>query len=38
MNILFARSRFSTSHLRVVKQKVNNVNVNPHNPEHRHGK
>ena len=29
--------RFTTSHLRVVKQKVANPNVTPHNPEHREG-
>lgn len=31
------RRAFTTAHLRVVKQKVPNVNVTPHNPEHRPG-
>jgi hypothetical protein len=29
--------RFTTSHIRVVKEKVANVNVTPHNPENRPG-
>ena len=33
-NVLQRRG-FTTAHLRVVKQKVANPNVTPHNPEHR---
>jgi hypothetical protein len=29
------KRRFTTSNIRVVKEKVPNVNVTPHNPEHR---
>jgi len=31
------RRRFFGSGVRVVKQKVSNTNVTPHNPEHRSG-
>ena len=31
------RRYFSTQNLRVVKQKVPNINVTPHNPDHRSG-
>ena len=34
---LFPCRQFTTAHLRVVKEKVANVNVTPHNPEHRPG-
>ncbi len=34
---LMTLRRFSTAHLRVLKQKVANPNVTPHNPEHREG-
>ena len=38
MQQVFTRARsFSTSHYRLVKQKVPNPNVTPHNPEHRAG-
>ncbi len=35
---LFSRRAFTTTqNLHVIKQKVANVNVTPHNPEHRPG-
>ncbi len=37
MKQLFSRRAFTTAHIRVVKQKVPNPNVTPHNPEHRPG-
>ncbi len=38
LNKVFANRRvFSTANIKVVKQKVPNINVTPHNPEHRSG-